>query len=562
MHCPKGGIMHDELKSMLENAKPYTPPTDNTDSNGVTSVVSVPGGGDWPDPIALKAQLLPVEPLSPEMIPAPYRGWTLDISHRMQSPIDMSATALIALTASVIGSGCRMRPKRQDNWTVTLNLYGALIGRPTVMLKSPTLTEALKPLMRLEEESQEEYDTANKYHAAKKEMFKAEKDALKDSMTAVAKKKASGNISSELLIEQYANMQEPEPPKHRRYRTNDASVEKLSELLAENPRGMLVFRDELSGLLATWEKEGRETDRMFFLEAWNGAISQYTDRIGRGTIHTKNVCVSIFGGIQPDKILGYLAMCRKANDGIFQRFQLLVYPDELPGWELVDERPNAVAAERVWKIFKRLSEMDFSECGHIEEGKNTTPYFHFAPDAQELFYEWLRTLELEKLRGNHVTDPMLLEHLGKYRKLMPALALIFHLIEIADGTASGHVTLASAERAAKWCDYLESHARRIYSMVDGLPMKAAQALLAKIKAGELGERFTLRDIYRRQWSMLTEREIVQAACDTLIAYHWLREESVTMPVNLRTRTEYVITPKLKHKADTTDGRGNGSIVSA
>ncbi len=540
--------MHDELKSMLENAKPHTPPTDITDSGEVASVLSVPGGGDWPDPIPLKSQLLPVEPLLPEMIPEPYRARAMDISHRMQSPLDMSATTMIAFTASIIGSGCKMRPKRRDDWSITLNLYGALIGRPTVMLKSPTLAEALKPLLRLEEESREEYETANKYHGAKKEMFKAEKDALKDSMAAVAKKKSSGNLSSELLIEQYANMQEPEPPKQRRYRTNDASVEKLSELLAENPRGMLVFRDEISALLSSWEKEGKETDRMFFLEAWNGFNSQYADRIGRGTIYTKNLCVSIFGGIQPDKLLSYLNMCRKENDGIFQRFQLLVYPDELPGWELVDERPNLVATERVWKIFKRLSEMDFAEYGETEPEKETAPYFRFAPDAQELFFEWLHRLELEKLRGNTVTDPMLLEHFGKYRKLMPALALIFHLIEIADGTASGSVTLASAERAAKWCDYLESHARRIYSMVDGLPMKAAQALLAKIKAGELGERFTLRDIYRRQWSLLTDREIVQAACDTLIAYHWLREESITMPVNLRTRVEYAVTPKLKRKS--------------
>jgi hypothetical protein len=46
------------------------------------------------------------------------------------------------------------------------------------------------------------------------------------------------------------------------------TVEKLGELLRDNQAGMFVLRDELVGLIATWEHEGREGDRQFFLEAW------------------------------------------------------------------------------------------------------------------------------------------------------------------------------------------------------------------------------------------------------------------------------------------------------
>ena len=112
-------------------------------------------------------------------------------------------------------------------------------------------------------------------------------------------------------------------------------------MLRDNPFGLLIMRDELAGLLASWEKEGREGDRAFYLEAWNGSSSFDTDRIGRGSIRIPNLCASIFGGIQPDKLTMYLEQAANslANDGMLQRFQLLVYPDPVP-WRYVDQFPN------------------------------------------------------------------------------------------------------------------------------------------------------------------------------------------------------------------------------
>jgi hypothetical protein len=66
---------------------------------------------------------------------------------------------------------------------------------------------------------------------------------------------------------------------------NDATVEKLGELLNENPRGVLLIRDELSGFLARMENEEHQSERAFYLEAFNGDGRFTYDRIGRGTIH-------------------------------------------------------------------------------------------------------------------------------------------------------------------------------------------------------------------------------------------------------------------------------------
>jgi len=58
-------------------------------------------------------------------------------------------------------------------------------------------------------------------------------------------------------------------------------------------------------------------------------------------------------------------------------------------------------------------------------------YFRFDPAAQERFFQWWRELENGVLR--RAEHPMLLEHLAKYRSLMPSLA--FHLINVADDLA-------------------------------------------------------------------------------------------------------------------------------
>lgn len=126
-------------------------------------------------------------------------------------------------------------------------------------------------------------------------------------------------------------LEEPEKPHARRYKSNDSTVEKLGDLLVTNPQGMLVFRDELIGLLASWEKEGREGDKAFYLEGWNGTSSFSIDRIARGSLHIKNLCLSVFGGIQPELLERYLAGISTSmdNDGRIQRFQVLVYPDRV-----------------------------------------------------------------------------------------------------------------------------------------------------------------------------------------------------------------------------------------
>ena len=143
-----------------------------------------------------------------------------------------------------------------------------------------------------------------------------------------------------------------ETPTRRRYLVNDSSVEKLGELLNENPNGLLVFRDELLGLLYSLERDGQEGARQFYLETWNGNGRFTYDRIGRGTVDIEACCLSVLGSIQPGPLQDYLATA--PDDGLIQRFQLAVWPDLEPGWTNVDRWPNRDAKERAGSVFSRL----------------------------------------------------------------------------------------------------------------------------------------------------------------------------------------------------------------
>jgi putative DNA primase/helicase len=210
----------------------------------------------------------------------------------------------------------------------------------------------------------------------------------------------------------------------------------LHVTLAANPAGVLVMRDELTGWWSQLDLPGREGERAFYLQAWNGDTAAHTmDRINRGSIHVPACALSMLGGIQPARLRSYLVdavMDGPANDGLIQRFQVLAWPDTPPDWCYVDRPPNAKAAAAALGLFERLVGLD---------AENPT-YLKVSEDAQLLFIAWLTELE-QKVRGTEL-HPALVSHLAKYRSLMPALAVLF---ELADG-GTAEVSLEHAQQSA------------------------------------------------------------------------------------------------------------------
>jgi len=503
----------------------------------------------WPEPTPLPNALPPVDPFDAELLPVGLRAWVMDIAHRMQCPADFPAvTALVALS-SLIGARAVVQPKAKDDWQVVPNLWGAVVGRPGVK-KSPALGEALKPLNQLQAD---EFDAWQFMHAA------WELDVKVAAMQGDGnEKKAKGlavkdPAAARALLEP---VDTPAEPLARRFIVNDATVEKLGELLQQNPWGILSYRDELYGLLTGLEKQGQEGSRAFYLQSYDGNQGYTFDRIGRGTVHIPRVCLAIIGGIQPGKIQEYVRGAvtgGSADDGLLQRFGLTVWPDIAGEFIHVDQWPDTAAKQTAWAVFERLAA--------LQPGSDTEQVvWRFDDAAQALFVEWLVPFEIE-IRGDAL-HPAMVSHLSKYRKLIPALALVFALIDSPD---SGNlIGVNELIRALAMGDYLRSHANRLYAAAVIPETTDAATLLSKIRAGKLAdsdgvllESFTPRQIAVKGWAGLGTPDSVRKAAGVLADYDFLRLEHVPSgATGGRPSVRYAINPALlKGDAKRTGGHG-------
>ena len=457
-------------------------------------------------------RLPPRRPQAPslplEMLPEDLRPWVADTSERMQvSPELIAAPALVALGA-VVGRRMTIQPLSRDSgWQVTPNLWGAVVAPPSAK-KSPAQREALAPLQAVEDTLLEKQEEDRPRLAARKlaaeQKVAAIRDQIKRSYRPGSKQdpaRLEASLATALSeLEEASKEAQPE-----RLMINDATVEKLHELLGCSPKGLLQCRDELAGWLQSLEREDRKTDRAFYLETWAGDGRFTVDRIGRGTVRAQGLCLSLFGGIQPARVEPLVrSTIRDGGDGLLQRMQVLVWPEVSRDWKLVDRPPDARDRQPALDLYERLGQM-----------RSESEARKFDDQGQEVFYAWLQELEEKLLSPELSSAPAFVSHLAKYRSLMPSIALLFHL---ASDRPDRQVSAEAARFGAAWCEFLEKHARKLYAPELFPGREAAYVLAAKIRSGAVSDRMSLRDIHHKGWRGLTSADDLEAAAELLASY--------------------------------------------
>ena len=497
--------------------------------------------------------LPPVEKFEYYYLPEFAQEQVSRIARTLFAPVDYVAMCFFVMLGMIIGTRCAVRPKVLDEWYVVPNLFGALVGAASTM-KTPSMLSVFAPLFKLEKRARAKHKEDLKAYKAALNDFKMKEEGLKHSIKA-----AKGSDEKRRQEDRLKDLQnnEPEPPILKRYSVNSISTQKLLMMLSENPRGLLSWHDELTGILNLWEDPKNANDKVFVLKCWSGLAGHADDTVSRGDNYADPVCLSFFGGIQTEKLQRFiLKTIKNGSDGLLARLQLMTFPDEPRNYVFTDLGENKEEKMRVLRALEFLDDCDFVKLGAIEDEKR--PYFRFTYEAQQEFEKWFVNLMNVKIPNER--QGLVKEHLSKFKSLMPSLALIIHVSDLADAYVQdseaedgrrtfspGAISKEAVDKAIMLCNYLESHARRVYSLSGGDQQMAAQILAEKILDKKIDDGFTHRTIREKGWSDLQDGDLIAAAIDRLVGAQWLiRSETIGRG---RPTVKYLINPRVWIKED-------------
>jgi len=457
---------------------------------------------------------------------------------------DYVAAGLIVTLSSAVGARLAIRPGRHNPFTVVPNLWGAGVGTPSV-IKSSAIDASVNLLLKKEEPYYQEYRESLRSYKFEEDIFKAE-------VTRITKEGTKDRDAKEAAQAALNALEAPERPRQKRLVVTDITIEKLYDLLAENPDGLLYYRDELDTLFKSWIDPRRQSDRKSYMELWEGTRTIPVDRIGRDASRIERGCLAMIGSIQPGVIqkLAKEAMDEGGgNDGLLPRFQVMVYPDPVYPENGLPDAPYDFSVDRTMSgIISGLVDTNYMQAGaqSSENIHRGIPYIHMTERGFGRFNEWL-VASLKDLKAPGVPSAWQ-GHIGKYRSLIPSLALIFHLVDWQHHEKQkplSSVDIEQVERAIGCAEYLQAHAKRIYSLELTAPTRAVHTLADRLRAGALQNGFTLRDVYRPEWAGLKDRKTAAAAIREMLRHGWIKAKQTGKQIT------YDINPKVTNEGEST-----------
>ncbi len=511
-------------------------------------------GRVWGVPEALLDPLPEVLPYRSELLPKSIGIAVDDIAERMQCPPDFPAAAMLVAMAAMIGCRVGIRPRRCDDWLVVPNLWGCVVGRPSLK-KSPAIAEAEKRIRAIESREREKVAKELESFGVDALIAESKVKAIKGKIEKAMK--SNDEAGARVHAQEIKEIEESVAPIARRIITTDSTIEKLGEMLNKYPHGMLLWVDELMAWMRGLDKQDMAGVRQQFLTLWNGKGRLNIDRVGRGETVVEHPCLSLFGCATPGGIGDYVAAAMRGgrgDDGLIQRLQVLVWPDSPSEYRHVDRWPNSEARDRLTDVFERLADLDaesFAERDKYDDGTGI-PWVRFDSDGQFIFDRWDIAIQ-KRIRTSNLPEAFE-SHLSKYASLVPSIALVLHLAIGGRGPVSGEAT----EFAVRWAEYLESHAARLYSFAMVPERRQAKPLLLRLVDWPKDKPIRARDIARKGWSGLDDAEVVRKTMELLDDTGWVLSMQ-SNPQSGRPSTHYAIHPQsaeflgaLKERTDKTD----------
>jgi hypothetical protein len=426
-------------------------------------------------------ELPPVEEFPIDVLPTQAARLVRTGASAIGCPPDFLGLPILAVAGGTIGRSCSLLLK--PGYFVSPTIYAACIGPPSDG-KTPALKAVAIAVRSIDDELATEYAQAlERWKQDTAELPKGTKP--------------------------------PPKPKPRRIDIDDATMEVLPIILADNPRGLIMTRDELTAFVLGMNqfKGGRGNDRSNAIKIWSG------DRIVKDRVsHENSVPVrcphpmlTIVGGLTPD-MLGELVDPKGRADGFLDRF-LTSYPDSLPvpDWSSCGI-PDGIAS--AWNVL--IARLWMRVLARDQTTGHEVPHAVRFTDDGLARWEALYNAHISEMNADDF-DPALRGPWGKFREHAGRLTLILTLMHHAADPSADPLALPRADRSRveeAWClaSYFKSHARRVYAAISRGPGigggRIVKAIVEWIRAGNR-QSFSERDIKQaRRW--IQDRDLAAA----------------------------------------------------
>ena len=286
--------------------------------------------------------------------------------------------------------------------------------------------------------------------------------------------------------------EKPVAPTCRRFLIADVTIEALADRLGDNPRGVLIARDELAGWLDSFNqyKGGKGADTAAWLSIHNAGSLRVDRRTGdRKTIFVQSAAVSITGGVQPPVLARSLGASH-FQDGLAARM-LVAMPSKMPR-KWTERRIPDDATDAVGRVFARLWSL---ETDVDADGELRPIDLPLTPEAQQVWIAFYNRhgAELTAMSGD------LAAAWSKLEGYAARLALLCHLTDWAAGSDAtpGPVDQVAVESGITLTEWFKNETRRVYAVLgEGDEERADRELV---------------DLIRRRGGAITARELQQAS---------------------------------------------------
>lgn len=420
------------------------------------------------------------------------------------TPVDWTAHTLLVAAGSILSGRIRVRPLATANWEDAPVLWIGLVGNPSSR-KTPAMTNALRPLVELEETIERDTAPSRKAWEDKQAYRSAINDKYKQDIRAAAR-------SGKPAPKRPPALDSDREPPSRKLQVTDTSLEALCEIHAASPEGILSRHGELAGWFENMGRYNNGSDMPFWLMGYDAERYTIDRRNRESRLVIGALCLSLVGTTQPDKMNQILNM---PHDGCAARI-LFIYPEPVPF-----TRPHRRAdISQVSRIFHKLDEVSFLP------GTNNKPrVIPFSPDADQLFSGWLTKLDR---KANHAKGHYA-NFLGKAGGTVARVSLICEFLKAAarnDKSAPQEVSVETVNDVLKWMDdYLQPMACKAYGIhaLDEAERNARLLLayLSKQRLTHFNKRELMRTPHKAHLKGMRNAEQFDAAIELLITAKWV-----------------------------------------